>query len=162
MRIARKRSARLLPSSGWNGESRRRHVRRVVQLGPVDLRQVEQPAQIERAREAVHLLVGDVELLDQEVERQVVHVLGDLEADRRSEPPAQQLGLERLDEVLGLVLFDHHVLVAGEAEGVVIEDLHPGEEIAEVVRDEVLERQVAHRVAVARTPRRSAASSAAL
>ena len=132
-----------------------------MQLGPVDLRQVEQAPQIQRTGEAVHLLLGDVELLDQEVERQVVHVLGDLEADRRTEPPAQELGLERLDEVLGLVLLDHDVLVAREAEGVVIEDLHPGEEVAEVVRDEVLERQVAHRVALARTPRRSAASSAA-
>ena len=132
-----------------------------MQLGPVDLREVEQAAQVERAGQAVDLLLGDVELADQQVERDVVHVVGDLEADRRAEPTAQQLGLERLDEVLGLVLLDHDVLVAREAERVVVEDLHAGEEVVEVVGDEVLEREVAHRLAVARDARRSAAASAA-
>ncbi len=114
------------------------------------LAEVEQAAQIERAGQAVDLLRGDVELADQQVERDVVHVVGDLEPDRRPEPAAQQLGLERLDEVLGLVLLDHDVLVAREAERVVVEHLHAGEEVVEVVRDELLEREVAHRVAVVR------------
>ena len=52
--------------------------------------------------------------------------------------------LERLDEVLGLVLLDLDVLVAGDAEHVVLEDLHAGEQVAEVVGDEVLERHEAH------------------
>ncbi len=132
------------------GERRRRHVRRVVQLGAVDLREIEQPAQVERAGKPVDLLRGDVELADQQVEREVVHVVADLEPDRRPEPAAQQLGLERLDEVLGLVLLDHDVLVAREPERVVIEDLHAGEEVVEVVGDELFEREVAHGVAVAR------------
>ena len=120
-----------------------------MQLGPIDLGEVEQSAQIERTGQAVDLLRGDVELADQQVERQVVHVIADLETDRRAEPAPQQLGLEGLDEVLGLVLLDHDVLVAGEAERVVVEDLHAGEQVFEVVRDELLERQVAHGVAVA-------------
>ena len=78
--------------------------------------------------------------LHQQAEGHVVHVVGDLETDRRAEPAAQQLLLERLDEVLGLVLLDLDVLVAGDAERVVLEDLHAGEEVAEVVGDEVLER----------------------
>ena len=150
MRIAAKMSARPFCSARLEGERRRRHVRRVVQLGAVDLGEVEQAAQIERTGEAVDLLRGDVELADQQVEREVVHVVADLEPDRRTEAAPQELGLERLDEVLGLVLLDHDVLVAREAEGVVIEDLHAGEEVVEVVRDQLLERQVAHGVAVAR------------
>ena len=154
-------SARPFCSPRLEGQRRRRHVRRVVQLGPIDLGEVEQAAQVERTREAVDLLRGDVELADQQVEREVVHVVADLEPDRRTEAAAQQLGLERLDEVLGLVLLDHDVLVAREAERVVIEDLHAGEEVVEVVRDELLERQVAHRVAVrGRHPRSGAASAA--
>ncbi len=84
------------------------------------------PAQIEGAGEAVDLLVGDVEFAQQQVARDVVHVVGDLETDGRTETTTQQLGLEGLDEVLGLVLLDRHVLVAGEAERVVVEHLHPG------------------------------------
>ena len=133
---------------GLERDRGRRHVRRVAQLGAIDLREVEQAAQIERSGEAVDLLRGDVELADEQVERQAVHVVADLEADRRTEPAAQQLGLERLDQVLGLVLLDRDVLVAGEAERVVVEDLHAGEEVLEVVRDELLERQEPHGLAV--------------
>ena len=134
---------------------------RVVQLGPIDLGEVEQAAQIERTGQAVDLLRGDVELADQQVEREVVHVVADLEADRRAEAAPQQLGLERLDEVLGLVLLDHDVLVAREAERVVVEDLHAGEEVFEVVRDELLERQVPHGVAVGGRLDEARAASAA-
>ena len=53
------------------------------------------------------------------------------------------------------------VLVAREAERVVIEDLHAREEVVEVVGDELLERQVAHRVAVPRDLDEARAASAA-
>ncbi len=132
------------------GERRRGQVRRVVQIGAIDARQIEQAAQVERPRQAVDLLLGDVEFVHQELECEVVHVVGDLEADGRSEAPAHELGLERLDEVLGLVLLDHEILVAREAERVMIEHLHPREQVAEVVGDEVLERQIPHPVVVAR------------
>ena len=102
--------------------------------------EVEQPAEVERRREAVDLLLGDVELAHEQAQRHVVHVVGDLEADGRAEAAPEELLLERLDEVLGLVLLDLDVLVAGDAEHVVLEDLHAGEEVAEVVGDEVFER----------------------
>ena len=135
---------------GLERQRGRRNVRGVVQLRPVDPRQVEQSAQIEQTRQAVDLLRRDVELLDQQVEGDVVDLLGDLEADRGTEPPPQELGLERLDEVLGLVLLDHHVLIAREAERVVVEDLHAREEVFEVIRDDVFEGDVPRPVAVAR------------
>ncbi len=133
---------------GLERDRRRGHVRRVAQFGAVDPRKVEQSAQVQRSRQPVHLLLGDVEFLDEKVEREIVHVVGDLQPDRRSEPASHQLGFEHLDEVLGLVLLDDHVLVAGEPERVMVQDLHPREQVAQVVRDQVLERQIAHEVAV--------------
>ena len=124
--------------------------------------ELEQAAEVERRGQAVDLLLGDVELLHEQAERDVVHVVGDLEPDRRAEAAAQQLLLERLDEVLGLVLVDLDVLVAGDAELVVLEDLHAREQVAEVVGDEVLERDEAQPAAlVIRRAARSAAASAA-
>ena len=40
-----------------------------------------------------------------------------------------QLLLERLEQVLGVVLLDLEVLVAGDAERVVLQDLHAGEQL---------------------------------
>ncbi|MET3801824.1 hypothetical protein ABID70_001779 [Clavibacter michiganensis] len=111
-----------------------------MQRRAVELPEVEQAAEVERGRQREHLLLGDVELAHEEVERDRVHVVRDLEADGRAEPAAQQLLLEGLDEVLGLVLLDLHVLVARDAEDVVLDDLHAGEQRLELVRDEVLER----------------------
>ena len=51
-----------------------------------------------------------------------------------------QLLLQRLEEVLGVVLLDLEVLVAGDPEGVVLEHLHAGEQLVEVRGDDVLER----------------------
>ena len=129
-------------------DARRRHVLGVLQHGPVDLDHLEQAAEVERSRQPVHLLLGDVELAHEQAERQVVHVVGDLEPDRRPEPASQQFALERLDEVLGLVLLDLDVLVAGDPELVVLEHLHAGEEVVEVVGDEVLERDEPQQPAV--------------
>ncbi len=116
-----------------------RHLLAELEQRPVDARDVEQSAEVERGGEAVHLLVGDAELPHEQVEGDLVHVVGDLQPDRRAEAPAQELSLERLDEVLRLVLVDLHVFVAGHPELVMIEHLHAGEQVAEVVRDEVLE-----------------------
>ena len=129
-------------------DARRRDVLRELQVGPVDALQLEQAAEVERRREAVDLLLGDVELLHEQAERHVVHVVADLEPDRRAEAAAQQLLLERLDEVLGLVLLDLDVLVARDAELVVLEDLHAGEQVVEVVGDEVLEGDEAQAAAL--------------
>ena len=115
------------------------------------LGQLEQSAEVERRRQPVHLLVGDVELAHEQVEGHVVHVLGDLQPDGRAEPAAEQFLLEGLDEVLGFVLLDLDILVPGDAEHVVLEDLHAGEQVAEVVGDEVFERDEAH--LAARSPR---------
>ena len=51
-----------------------------------------------------------------------------------------QLALQRLQQVLGVVLLDLDVLVAGDPEGVVLQHLHAGEQRVQVGRDDVLER----------------------
>ncbi len=123
------------------------HVLAVLEPGPVDLGQLEQPAEIEWSRQSVYILFRDVEFAHEQVEGELVHVVRDLEADRRSEPPAQQLALEGLDEVLRLVLLDLDVLVAGDAELVVVENFHAREEVPQVIGDEVFERDEAQQAA---------------
>ena len=95
--------------------------------------------QVERGRQAVDLGGGHPELTDEEVEDVRVHDVLDLEADGRAEPPTGQLSLERGEEVLGVVLLDLEVLVAGDPEGEVLAHLHAREQVVEVGRDDVLE-----------------------
>ena len=97
-------------------------------------------AQVERRRQPVDLGAGDAELADQQVEHVLVHVGLDLEAHRRAEAAPGELALERGEEVLGVVLLDLEVLVAGDPEGEVLAHLHAREEVVEVRRDDVLER----------------------
>ncbi len=114
-------------------------VRRVLQLLAGEVRDPVQPAQVERAGQVEDLVLGDLELLHQQLEHRGADRLLDLEAHRRSEAAAQQLLLERGEQVLGVVLLDLEVLVAGDPEGVGLEDLHAGEEPLEVGADDVLE-----------------------
>ena len=116
-----------------------RNVLGEVQVGAVDARDVEQAAEVERSGKPVHLLICHIEFAHEQAEGDLVHVLGDLEADRRPEPATQQLLLERLDQVLGLVFVNLDVFVAGDPKHVVFENLHAGKEVAEVVGDEVFE-----------------------
>ena len=65
--------------------------------------------------------------------------------------------LHRLEEVLGLVV-ELEVGVAGDAERVVREDLHPREQRVEVRGDHLLER---HEALAVRAARRSGGAAAA-
>ncbi len=117
-----------------------RQERRVLQLLARQVGDVVQAAQVERAGQPEHLLVGDAELGDQQLEHLRRDGLLDLEAHRRAEAAAQQLLLEGGEEVLGVVLLDLEVLVAGDPEGVHLEHVHAGEEPLEVLADDVLQR----------------------
>ena len=63
----------------------------------------------------------------------------DLQPHRLAEAPPAQLGLDRLQEVVGLV-GDLEVGVARDAEEAVADDLHPRKERFEVRGDDLLER----------------------
>ncbi len=115
----------------------------VVQVGPVDVGDLVETAQVERGGEAVDLVLGDPELAGEQLHDVVVEVLLDLQAHRRAEAASGQLPLEGGEQVLGVVLLDLEVLVAGDPEGVVLVDLHAREELVEVGGDDVLERDEA-------------------
>jgi hypothetical protein len=82
-----------------------------------------------------------VQLADQRLQDEVGDVGLDLQPDRWTEPAPGQLPLQGLQEVLVAVLLHLEVGVAGHPEKVVLDDLHAGEERAEVPGDEVLERE---------------------
>ena len=107
---------------------------RVLQVLAVQVGDVVQPRQVERPGQPEHLGLGDPELADQQVQHVLVDGLLDLEPHRRAEAAAQQLLLQRLEQVLGVVLLDLEVLVAGDPEGVRAEHLHAGEQLARGAR----------------------------
>ena len=125
-----------------------RQERGELQLRPVEVGHDRQPAQVERLGQAVDLVRDDAELAQQQVGVVLGDVVGELEADRRAEPAAQQLLLQGLEQVLRVVLLDLEVLVAGDAERRVPDDVHAGEQQAQVRGDDVLERDERRAVVV--------------
>ena len=120
-----------------------RHEGGVLEVLAGEVGDVVQPAQVERTGHADDLLRRDAELGDQQVEHLRGDRLLDLEPHGRAEPPAQQLLLQCLEQVLGVVLLDLEILVAGDPEGVELQHLHAGEQPLEVLADDVLERHEA-------------------
>ena len=76
----------------------------------------------------------------------------DLQPHGAAEPAPPQLHLDRHQQVVGLVLLDRQVGVAGHPEGVVLADGHPGEQGVEVGGDDLLEGDEA--LAVGHTTKR--------
>ena len=102
-----------------------------------------QPAEVERADALVDGVVVEVELADE----QLAHLGGDpgvdLEAHGRAEAAAAQLDLDRGEQVVGLLLLEREVGVAGDPEGEGLHDLHAREQLVEVGGDDLLERHEA-------------------
>jgi hypothetical protein len=73
----------------------------------------------------VHRALVDVELGDEPVEHVGRHRVLDLEPDGRLEPAPDQLALHRLQQVLGDVLVHLEVPDPGDAERVLLDNLHP-------------------------------------
>ena len=126
---------------------RRRHERRVLQLLAVHAVQLAQAGQVEQAGHLDDVGRVDVHLAQQQLEHVVGHVLADLEAHRRAEPALGQLAFQGLQQVLVPVLLDLEVGVAGDAEDVALDDVHAGEQLAEVRGDQFLQRQERRRAA---------------
>ena len=103
----------------------------------------EQAGQVQRAGQRVDLGVGDLQLAHQQVEDVRVDGLLDLQAHRRPEAAPHELLLQGLEQVLGVVLLDLQVLVAGDPEHVVLQHLHAREQLLQVRGDDVLQRDVA-------------------
>ena len=77
---------------------------------------------------------------EQDLARRRRHRPLDLEPDRLAEAPPPELLLDRQQQVVGLVLLDREVGVAGDPEQVVLDDLHPGEQQVEVGLDDLVEQ----------------------
>ncbi|CAM5359665.1 hypothetical protein SBADM41S_04542 [Streptomyces badius] len=113
------------------------------ELRPVQRRDLgEQPGQVERPGQRVDLRLGHLQLADQQVQHVRVDGLLDLQPDRRAEAAAHELLLQCLEQVLRVVLLDLQVLVPGDPEHVVRQHLHPREQLLQVRRDDVLDRDV--------------------
>ena len=119
---------------------RGRDERAVLEVRAVERLQFEQYGEVERRGQAVDLFRVDAELVGEQLGEERAGRVGDLQADRRSEAAAQQLLLHRVEQVLGVILFDVDVLVAGDAERARLLDDHAGEQGFEVRDDEVLHR----------------------
>ena len=117
-----------------------RHERGVLQVLAAEVGDPVQPGEVEGPGETEDLLGVDPELGDEQVEDPLVDGLLDLQAHGRAEAAAQQLLLQGLEQVLGVVLLDLQVLVAGDPEGVGVEHLHAREQSLEVLADDVLQR----------------------
>ncbi len=107
---------------------RGRHERTVFQVGTVDAAELEQHGRVERRGQAVHLVGAHAQLVGQQLGQERAGLVGDLQTDRRSEAAAQQFLLHRVEQVLGIVLFDVDVFVAGDAEGACLLDDHAREQ----------------------------------
>ena len=120
---------------------------RIAKLAePLDRVDVGEIVEAEQSRALEDLLGLDLHRLDQLVAQAGLHLRGDLEPDDLAEAAAADLLLDRQQEVVGLV-GDVVVGVARDPEERVVDDLHPREEVIEIGRDHVLERDEGEPVA---------------
>ena len=138
----------LSTSASWRGVEATN--RGNCRAGAVQVRDEVEAGRVQRRGQLVDLVLGDVELADEQVADARADAVGDLEAHRRAEAAAQQLLLHGLEEVLGVVLLDLDVLVAGHPERVVLLDDHAGEQLLEVLGDDVLDGHERHRALLRR------------
>ena len=105
----------------------------VVQGGAVGAHDRAHTAQIQRRGELVYFGVVDIKLRNEQVKNRGVDRVLNFQAYRRAETAAQQLLFEGLQQVLGIVLFNLKVFVAGYAEDMVLNNLHAGKERVKVL-----------------------------
>ena len=112
-----------------------------LQVRPVERCELQELGEVERALDAV-----DLRLVGAEAALEAGHHLGrrgraHLDAHDVAEAASAQLGLDGLEEVVGVV-GDLEVGVARHPEHRALEDLDAGEERRQEVRDDLLERDV--------------------
>ena len=135
-------AALLLQRVGQAG-LRDRHPRLVLQLRPVEPVQCPQPGEVERRAVERDVVLGEIELGDEELQDAVRRPRLDLQPHGASEAAAAQLHLQGDEEVVGLLLLDGEVGVAGDPEHPVVHHRHPREQRVEVRRDQVLQEDEA-------------------
>ena len=116
---------------------------RELQFGTVEVGQLHQSAQAERAGQHVHIAHGHLELAYEQLLDLLGHLRLHLETDGTPEPPPVELRLDGEEQIVRLFLLDLEVGVAGDAEDVMGEHLDPGEQPLESRRDQGLQRHEA-------------------
>ena len=94
------------------------------------------PREIDRAVDAIQIVVGQVELPQQELRELVGTSRGHLEPHRLPEVALRQLAFQRLPQVLHLLLVEPEVGVARDAKLRVADDLAPAEELVQMRVDD--------------------------
>ena len=110
------------------------------QLRPVELGDPVQGGEVEHAGDLVAVLGFEAEPALQQGARGGRHRPLHLEPDRLAEAASPELLLDRHQEVVGLVLLDREVGVAGDAEQVRLDDLHAREQVLEIGLDDLVDR----------------------
>ena len=105
----------------------------------MDLRQLHPVAEPEAVRRAENDVVGDLEVLGEDVEDARRHVGVDLQQRDRAVAQLLQAAVDGLEQVVGLVLLDLEVGVADDAEQVRALHLRAREELLHVGADDVFE-----------------------
>ena len=104
------------------------------------------PGQVEHPADLVGVVLAQPEAVEQEAPCRRRHRPLDLEPDGFAEAPPPQLLLDRHEQVVGLVLLDREIGVAGHPEEVVIEDLHAEEQGIEVGLDHLVDEHEPRRL----------------
>ena len=116
-----------------------RDPRLVLQLGPVDARDLHQVGEVERPLDLVHLVLRHLETGDQTGAHRPRGGSRHLEPNGVAEAPAAELRLHGLEQVVGVV-GELEVGVARDPEDGTLRDLHAGEQHGQEVADHRLER----------------------
>ncbi len=113
------------------------HERRILEFGPVRLvDQRRQAGEIDRTVATIQIGLLQLELLQQQIGERRRAVGSDFEPHGEAELPLRQLALQRLPQVLDLLLVEPQVRVARHAELRVADDAAPGEQFAQVRVDD--------------------------
>ncbi len=106
---------------------------RELEVGAVDpVGYLHQAHQVDRAVLLVEVVGIELKLPEQEGGHRGRAVVGDFQPYRRAVMPLRQLALQGLAQVLGFLVVDEQVGVAGDAELVAAFDLHAGEQLADM------------------------------
>ena len=120
---------------------------RETQVRLVDVRDAVQDAVVEDGVGLVHVVLVEVELVEDEPQHPFIRLPTDLEADGAGEATFPELLLDVLEQVLGVLAVLLDVGVPRDPERHDPEDLHAREEVVEVVLDDLLHRYEAPSVA---------------
>jgi hypothetical protein len=115
----------------------------VAEVATVYLEQVLQANEGEGILDAVDIVPLGFEVGDEDFQNLVGHFLVDLDADDVAEAAGADGFFDGFEQIVGFEFLDGDVGIAGDVEGVSLEDFHAWEELIEVGDDEMFEPEEA-------------------